>query len=148
MGRILVDIPQKYLDELGAIARVEKRPRAEVLICDRSVLDNFAYYARLYGTAGEQAEALFGYCRAWTSTYDLLVRLPACSSPAKAVPLAWYLRRPSATPSTVIETAPPDCKESVGAVLTFRRAADTIDLKGPGGIRTVSKQIACPSETR
>ena len=55
---------------------IEKRPRAEVLICDRSVLDNFAYYARLYGTAGEQAEALLGYCRAWTSTYDLLVRLP------------------------------------------------------------------------
>ena len=31
MGRILVDIPQKYLDELGAIARVEKRPRAEII---------------------------------------------------------------------------------------------------------------------
>jgi lipopolysaccharide export system protein LptA len=53
------------------------------------------------------------------------------------------------TPVRVIETTPPDCKESVGAVLTFRRAADTIDLRGPGGIRTVSKQIACPSsETR
>jgi LPS export ABC transporter protein LptC len=52
------------------------------------------------------------------------------------------------TPVKVVEATPPDCKESVGAVLTFRRAADTIDLKGPGGIRTVSKQIACPSETR
>ncbi|MEN3332782.1 MAG: hypothetical protein V7641_2147 [Blastocatellia bacterium] len=56
---------------------IEKRPRAEVLICDRSVLDNFAYYARLYGTTGEQAEALFAYCCAWMKTYDLLVRLPA-----------------------------------------------------------------------
>ena len=55
---------------------IEKRPRAEVLICDRSVLDNFAYYARLYGTTGEQAEALLSYCRAWMKTYDLLVRLP------------------------------------------------------------------------
>lgn len=55
---------------------IEKRPRAEVLICDRSVLDNFAYYARLYGGTGPQAEALLGYCRAWMSTYDLLVRLP------------------------------------------------------------------------
>jgi len=55
---------------------IEKRPRAEVLICDRSVLDNYAYYARLYGTAGEQAEALLAYCRAWMSSYDLLVRLP------------------------------------------------------------------------
>jgi len=56
---------------------IEKRPRAEVLICDRSVLDNFAYYARLYGTTGEEAEALLAYCRAWMNTYDLLVRLPA-----------------------------------------------------------------------
>lgn len=56
---------------------IEKRPRAEVLICDRSVLDNFAYYARLYGTNGAEAEALLAYCRAWMTTYDLLVRLPA-----------------------------------------------------------------------
>jgi nicotinamide riboside kinase len=55
---------------------IEKRPRAEVLICDRSVLDNFAYYARLYGTTGQEAEALLAYCRAWMSTYDLLARLP------------------------------------------------------------------------
>ncbi len=52
------------------------------------------------------------------------------------------------TPVKVVETTPPDCKESYGAVLTFRRAADTVDLKGPGGIRTLSKQIACPSETK
>jgi metal-responsive CopG/Arc/MetJ family transcriptional regulator len=31
MGRILVDIPQKYLDELGAMARARKRPRAELI---------------------------------------------------------------------------------------------------------------------
>jgi hypothetical protein len=31
VGRILVDIPQKYLDDLGAIARVEKLPRAEII---------------------------------------------------------------------------------------------------------------------
>jgi metal-responsive CopG/Arc/MetJ family transcriptional regulator len=31
MGRILVDIPQKHLDDLGAIARAEKRPRAEII---------------------------------------------------------------------------------------------------------------------
>jgi lipopolysaccharide export system protein LptA len=52
------------------------------------------------------------------------------------------------TPVKVVETTPPDCKESVGAVLTFKRAADTVDLKGPGGIRTLSKQIACPSGTK
>ena len=31
MGRILVDIPQKLIEELGAIARAEKRSRAEVI---------------------------------------------------------------------------------------------------------------------
>ena len=55
---------------------IEKSPRADVLVCDRSVLDNFAYYARRYGTKGEEAEALGMYCRSWMRTYDLLVRLP------------------------------------------------------------------------
>lgn len=31
MGRILVDIPQKHINDLGAIARAEKLPRAEVI---------------------------------------------------------------------------------------------------------------------
>ena len=31
MGRILVDPPQKYVDDLGAIARAEKLPRAEII---------------------------------------------------------------------------------------------------------------------
>ena len=31
MGRILVDIPQKYLDDLGDLARLEKRSRAEII---------------------------------------------------------------------------------------------------------------------
>lgn len=55
---------------------IEKSFRADVLVCDRSVLDNFAYYARLYGTTGQQSEALASYCRDWMSTYDLLIRLP------------------------------------------------------------------------
>ena len=52
------------------------------------------------------------------------------------------------TPVKVVERTPPDCKESVGAVLTFHRAADTVDLKGNGVIRNLSRQIACPSGTR
>ncbi|MFY9555074.1 MAG: AAA family ATPase [Blastocatellia bacterium] len=55
---------------------IEKYPRADVLVCDRSVLDNFAYYVRRYGNKGEEAEALTAYCRSWMKTYDLLVRLP------------------------------------------------------------------------
>lgn len=55
---------------------IEKSARAEILVCDRSVLDNFAYYKRRYGCAGVEAEALLGYCRAWMESYDLLIRLP------------------------------------------------------------------------
>ena len=55
---------------------IEKSPRADVLVCDRSVLDNYAYYVRRYGSKGEDAEALGRYCRSWMRTYDLLVRLP------------------------------------------------------------------------
>jgi hypothetical protein len=55
---------------------IEKIPRADILVCDRSVLDNFAYYARLFGSDSEDARALEAYCRAWMKTYDLLVRLP------------------------------------------------------------------------
>lgn len=55
---------------------IEKSPRADVLVCDRSVLDNYAYYVRRYGSKGEEAEALGQYCRSWMRTYDLLVRLP------------------------------------------------------------------------
>jgi hypothetical protein len=55
---------------------IEKIPRADILVCDRSVLDNYAYYLRLFGSDSEDARALEAYCRAWMKTYDLLVRLP------------------------------------------------------------------------
>ena len=55
---------------------IEKTPRADILVCDRSVLDNFAYYVRRYSRSGTEAEALGAYCRSWIKTYDLLVRLP------------------------------------------------------------------------
>jgi hypothetical protein len=55
---------------------IEKSPRADILVCDRSVLDNFAYYVRRYGDIGKEADGLGSYCRSWMDTYDLLVRLP------------------------------------------------------------------------
>lgn len=54
---------------------IEKAPRADILVCDRSVLDNFAYYIRRYGESGRESLALFEYCLAWTGSYDMLVRL-------------------------------------------------------------------------
>ena len=55
---------------------IEKSARADITICDRSVLDNFAYYVRRCGAAGEEYEALKSFCYSWMKTYDLLVRLP------------------------------------------------------------------------
>ena len=55
---------------------IEKSPRADILVCDRAVLDNFAYYMRRYSDSGQEADALGSYCRAWMNTYDLLARLP------------------------------------------------------------------------
>jgi len=53
---------------------IEKAPRADVLVCDRSVLDNFAYYIRRYHDVSEESAALGAYCRSWMTSYDLLVR--------------------------------------------------------------------------
>ena len=52
---------------------LELAPRAEVLVTDRSVVDNFAYYLRV--TAGEDPYAVEPLIRRWATTYDLSVRL-------------------------------------------------------------------------
>jgi nicotinamide riboside kinase len=61
---------------------IEKAPRADVLVCDRSVLDNFAYYCRRYGSKSRESRALATFCRSWMRTYDLLIRLPIVQPPA------------------------------------------------------------------
>lgn len=55
---------------------IEKSPRAEILVCDRAVLDNFAYYARRFRDRNQAYQSLASYCHYWMTTYDLLVRLP------------------------------------------------------------------------
>ncbi|MEW6131122.1 MAG: AAA family ATPase [Acidobacteriota bacterium] len=55
---------------------IEKSPRAAILVCDRAVLDNFAYYARRFQQGNHEYRSLHSYCRHWMTTYDLLVRLP------------------------------------------------------------------------
>jgi nicotinamide riboside kinase len=52
---------------------LELAPRAEVLVTDRSVVDNFAYYLRV--TGGEDPFAIEPFIRRWAATYDLSVRL-------------------------------------------------------------------------
>jgi nicotinamide riboside kinase len=52
---------------------LELAPKADVLVTDRGVVDNFAYYLRACGMVDRFAvEPLV---RAWSATYDLVVRL-------------------------------------------------------------------------
>jgi nicotinamide riboside kinase len=52
---------------------LELRNRAEVLVTDRAVVDNYAYYLRV--TDGADPYAVEPLVRRWTGTYDLFVRL-------------------------------------------------------------------------
>ena len=52
---------------------LELRNRAEVLVTDRSVVDNFAYYLRV--TDGADPFGVEPLIRRWATTYDLFVRL-------------------------------------------------------------------------
>ena len=52
---------------------LELAPKAEVLVLDRGVMDNFAYYLRACGGVDRfEVEPLV---RRWSATYDLVVRL-------------------------------------------------------------------------
>ena len=52
---------------------LELTPKAEILVLDRGVMDNFAYYLR--ATRGADPYAVEPLIRAWSATYDLVVRL-------------------------------------------------------------------------
>ncbi len=52
---------------------LELARKAEVLVTDRGVMDNFAYYLRACG--GEDRFSIEPLIREWSATYDLVVRL-------------------------------------------------------------------------
>jgi nicotinamide riboside kinase len=52
---------------------LELRYRAEVLVTDRAVIDNFAYFLR--ATGGDDPFDVKPLVRKWSETYDLFVRL-------------------------------------------------------------------------
>ena len=52
---------------------LELRNRADVLVTDRAVIDNFAYFLRV--TKGEDPFDVKPLVRNWSTTYDLYVRL-------------------------------------------------------------------------
>jgi nicotinamide riboside kinase len=52
---------------------LELAPKADVLVLDRGVMDNFAYYLRACG--GDDRFDIEPLVRRWSQTYDLVVRL-------------------------------------------------------------------------
>jgi len=52
---------------------LELGPKADVLVLDRGVMDNFAYYLRACG--GVDRFGIEPLVRTWSATYDLVVRL-------------------------------------------------------------------------
>src|SRR3990170_1202323 len=63
---------------------LELAPKADVLVLDRGVMDNFAYYLRACG--GEDRFEIGPLVRRWSATYDLVVRLtPDIALPADGV---------------------------------------------------------------
>jgi nicotinamide riboside kinase len=63
------------------IAReLEAESKAEVVVCDRSVLDNYCYLKR--ALSGEAiAPELELLLRGWTGSYDFLIRVPIVGDP-------------------------------------------------------------------
>lgn len=59
-------------EELAAAARYQ------VVVCDRSVLDNYAYLVH----AGGRRASYDGLVRDWTATYDGLFKVPVTQSPS------------------------------------------------------------------
>jgi nicotinamide riboside kinase len=54
--------------------------KADVVVCDRAVLDNFCYMRRAF--TGAPAEAVLeGLVRSWTKTYDALFKVPVVGDP-------------------------------------------------------------------
>jgi thymidylate kinase len=54
--------------------------KADVVCCDRAVLDNFCYLKRA-ATGDPQVDVLESLVKAWTSTYDVLFRVPIVGDP-------------------------------------------------------------------
>ena len=67
---------QSWILHTEIAAELEAAHKAEIVICDRSVLDNYCYLLQ----AGS-APMLEPLVRSWTKTYDLLIKVPIVSPP-------------------------------------------------------------------
>lgn len=67
---------QSWILHTEIASELEAQHKAEIVICDRSVLDNYCYLLQ----AG-RAPMIEPLVRWWTATYDLLIKVPIVSPP-------------------------------------------------------------------
>jgi nicotinamide riboside kinase len=59
---------------------LQAEAKADVVFCDRAVLDNFCYMRRAFAGAPDEA-VLEALARSWTTTYDALFKVPIVGDP-------------------------------------------------------------------
>jgi nicotinamide riboside kinase len=59
---------------------LQAEAKADVVFCDRAVLDNFCYMRRAFAGAPDEA-VLEALVRSWTTTYDALFKVPIVGDP-------------------------------------------------------------------
>ena len=67
---------QSWILHTEIAAELAAQHKAEIVICDRSVLDNFCYLL-----AAGRAPQLEPLVKGWTATYQLLIKVPIVSPP-------------------------------------------------------------------
>jgi hypothetical protein len=68
---------QRWILHTQIADEIELEPAYDVIVCDRAVLDNYAY---LVHAVGRQAD-LEPLLRGWLATYQLLVKVPVVAPP-------------------------------------------------------------------
>jgi nicotinamide riboside kinase len=67
---------QSWILHTEIAAELEAQHKAEIVICDRSVLDNYCYLLQTV-----RAPTLEPLVKSWTGTYDVLIKVPIVSPP-------------------------------------------------------------------
>ena len=78
INRETTDAAQDWILHTQVAREIELQAAYDVIVCDRAVVDNYAYMVHATGRRSE----LEPFIRHWMGTYDLLVKVPVVAPPA------------------------------------------------------------------
>jgi predicted ATPase len=78
INRDTTSAAQEWILHTQIAKEIELAARYEAIVCDRSVVDNYAYLVHATGRRVELEPVI----RAWMSTYTLLVKVPVIAAPS------------------------------------------------------------------